>query len=160
MCDHLSIILGARGDSCKFSAPGRTITGPASDLILSSLHCHALTHCALVPRPARPQGDKKLKTRAKSLMDAKWWAGVQWWPITGHLILHVTYENELYWSCDLGKSVTVETLIKTNWNYPKESGCLGKTRLVQSSQAFELVVGGEFECSVGFGGATHDICSG
>ena len=78
MCDHLSIILGARGDSCKFSAPGRTITGPASDLSLSSLHCHALTHCALVPRPARPQGDKKLKTRAKSLMDAKWWAGVLW----------------------------------------------------------------------------------
>ena len=27
MCDHLSIILGARGDSCKFSAPGCTITG-------------------------------------------------------------------------------------------------------------------------------------
>lgn len=48
MCDHLSIILGARGDSCKFSAPGRTITGPASDLILSSLHCHALTASPIV----------------------------------------------------------------------------------------------------------------
>ena len=43
MCDHLSIILGARGYSCKFSAPGHTITGPA---LTWSSHL-----CTVMPSP-------------------------------------------------------------------------------------------------------------
>lgn len=31
-------------------------------------------------------------------------------------------------------------MIKTNWNYPKESWYLGKTKLVQSSKELELVL--------------------
>lgn len=132
MCDHLSIILGARGDSCKFSAPGRTITGPASDLILSSLHCHALTASPIVHWCPGQPGPRVTRNSKPGLN--------LWWIQSDELVSSDGQQEDkpsTMWpirmnftgctmSSDLEKSVTVETLIKTNWIIQKNLGAWEK----------------------------------